>query len=134
MSKETPQNGRHRLTAIEQNHDENGIILPPAIAAFSVVIIPIQYHKSHRVKALADKLYQQLSAEGIDVLLDDRKERAGIMFADAELIGIPHRFVLSDTHADSGQIEYKARIDNTKHNVPFEQALKFIQNKIALWP
>ncbi|MBT3447066.1 MAG: proline--tRNA ligase, partial [Candidatus Thioglobus sp.] len=95
--------------AIEQNYDDRGIIFPEAIAPFQVVIVPINYNKSTRVKDLADSLYQQCLEAGIEVLLDDRKERAGIMFADSELLGIPHRMVLSDTHADNGNVEYKAR-------------------------
>ena len=116
--------------SIEQNHDARGIIFPEAIAPFQVVIVPINYNKSTRVKDLADRLYQQCLEIGIEVLLDDRKERAGIMFADSELLGIPHRIVLSDTHADNGKVEYKARNQSDKVEVDYEQALSFIQSKL----
>ena len=89
---------------IEQNHDERGIIFPKAIAPFELAIVPINYNKSSRVRELADQLYDDCRQKNIDVLLDDRKERPGIMFADSELLGIPHRFVISDTHADNGKI------------------------------
>ena len=116
--------------SIEQNHDARGIIFPEAIAPFQVVIVPFNYNKSTRVKDLADSLYQQCLEVGIEVLLDDRKERAGIMFADSELLGIPHRIVLSDTHADNGKVEYKARNQSDKVEVDYEQALSFIQSKL----
>ncbi|WXU00685.1 MAG: Proline--tRNA ligase [Catillopecten margaritatus gill symbiont] len=115
--------------AIEQNYDDRGIIFPASIAPFQVVIVPINYTKSTRVKALADDLYQQLLDAGIEVLLNDKKDRAGIMFAESELLGIPHRMVLSDTHADNGNIEYKARNNPDKVEVKFENALSFIQSK-----
>lgn len=116
--------------AIEQNYDNRGIIFPESIAPFQLVIVPINYNKSTRVKELADNLYQQCLEVGIEVLLDDRKERAGIMFADSELLGIPHRMVLSDTHADNGNVEYKARNNADKLEVSYEQALSFIQTKL----
>jgi prolyl-tRNA synthetase len=116
--------------AIEQNYDDRGIIFPDAIAPFSLVIVPINYNKSTRVKDLADNLYQQCLDAGIDVLLDDRKERPGILFADSELLGIPHRMVLSDTHADNGNVEYKARNNAEKIEVKFDDALVFIQSKL----
>ncbi len=116
--------------AIEQNYDDRGIIFPESIAPFQLVIVPINYNKSTRVKALADDLYQLCLEAGIEVLLDDRKERAGIMFADSELLGIPHRMVLSDTHADNGNVEYKARNAADKIEVRFDDALAFIQAKI----
>ncbi len=95
--------------AIEQNHDERGIIWPTAMAPFQAVITPIGYHKSEAVKAACDDLYDQLSAKGIDVLLDDRNERPGIMFADADLIGVPHRVVIGDKSLKNNQVEYKRR-------------------------
>jgi len=116
--------------AIEQNYDDRGIVFPQSIAPFQLVIVPINYNKSTRVKDLADSLYQQCLEAGIEVLLDDRKERAGIMFADSELLGIPHRMVLSDTHADNGNIEYKARNNADKLEVKFAEALSFIQSKL----
>ena len=116
--------------SIEQNYDDRGIIFPEAIAPFQVVIVPINYNKSTRVKDLADNLYQQCLKAGIEVLLDDRKERAGIMFADSELLGIPHRIVLSDTHADNGMVEYKARNNTEKLEVHYDEALSFIQSQL----
>ena len=116
--------------SIEQNYDDRGIIFPEAIAPFQVVIVPINFNKSTRVKDLADKLYQQCLKAGIEVLLDDRKERAGIMFADSELLGIPHRIVLSDTHADNGMVEYKARNNTEKLEVHYDEALSFIQSQL----
>ena len=93
--------------------------------------MPINYNKSTRVKELADKLYNQCLDAGIEVLIDDRKERPGILFADAELLGIPHRLVISDTHADNGNVEYKGRRSEDKIEVPYDQALGFIQEKLA---
>jgi prolyl-tRNA synthetase len=116
--------------SIEQNYDDRGIVFPESIAPFQVVIVPINYNKSSRVKDLADGLYQQCIDAGIEVLLDDRKERAGIMFADSELLGIPHRMVLSDTHADNGNVEYKARNHADKVEVSYAEALSFIQSKL----
>lgn len=95
--------------AIEQNHDSHGIIWPKAMAPFHVAIVPINYHRSERVKQKADELYQFLNQQGIEVLLDDRNERAGAMFADMDLIGIPHRLVISEKGLDAGLIEHKAR-------------------------
>ena len=117
--------------AIEQNYDDRGIIFPSAIAPFEMVIVPINYNKSTRVKDLADKLYNQCLDAGIEVLIDDRKERPGILFADAELLGIPHRLVISDTHADNGNVEYKGRRSEDKIEVPYDEALGFIQEKLA---
>ena len=116
--------------SIEQNYDDRGIIFPESIAPFQLVIVPINYNKSSRVKALADELYKDCLAQGIDVLLDDRKERPGIMFADSELLGIPHRFVLSDTHADNGKVEYKSRKEAEKVEVDFKLAVNFILDKL----
>jgi len=93
--------------AIEQGNDEKGIILPPAIAPFEVCIVPMGYYKSEAVKNCADQLYADLKAAGIDVLLDDRNERPGVMFADMELIGIPHRVVIGERGLKEGQLEYK---------------------------
>jgi prolyl-tRNA synthetase len=93
--------------------------------------VPINYNKSTRVKNLADNLYQQCLDAGVEVLLDNRKERAGIMFADSELLGIPHRMVLSDTHADNGNVEYKSRSNADKIEVRYDDALAFIQAKLV---
>ncbi|MGC6388637.1 proline--tRNA ligase [Ewingella sp. S1.OA.A_B6] len=95
--------------AIEQNHDERGIIWPDAIAPFQVAILPMNMHKSFRVKDVAEELYQTLRAKGIDVILDDRKERPGVMFADMELIGVPHQVVIGDRNLDAQELEYKNR-------------------------
>ncbi|MDN6651911.1 MAG: proline--tRNA ligase, partial [Enterobacterales bacterium] len=95
--------------AIEQNHDDRGIIWPDAIAPFQVAILPMNMHKSFRVKDLAESLYDSLRAKGIDVIMDDRKERPGVMFADMELIGVPHTIVIGDRNLDSDEIEYKHR-------------------------
>jgi len=95
--------------AIEQNHDEHGIIWPDAIAPFNVALLPMNMYKSLRVRDAAEKLYQELQHAGFDVLFDDRKERAGVMFANMDLLGIPHRLVLSERGLDDGKIEYKHR-------------------------
>ena len=97
--------------AIEQGNDERGIVLPPAITPFAVAVVPMGYHKSDAVKAAADQLYADLRSAGIDVVLDDRNERPGVMFADMELIGVPHRVVIGERGLASGQVEYKGRSD-----------------------
>ncbi|MDC0181586.1 proline--tRNA ligase [Candidatus Thioglobus sp.] len=116
---------------IEQNHDERGIIFPRAIAPFELVIVPINYNKSSRVRELADQLYNECHQQNIDVLLDDRKERPGIMFADSELLGIPHRLVISDTHADNGKIEYKSRVHPDKAEIDFKDAVAYILDMLV---
>ena len=100
--------------AIEQNFDDRGILWPEAIAPFQVAILPMNMHKSYRVQELAEKLYAELSGLGIEVLMDDRKERPGVMFADMELIGIPHTIVLGDRNLDNDDIEYKYRRNGDK--------------------
>ena len=97
--------------AIEQNNDERGIIWTEAMAPFTVVIVPMNYKKSADVKAAADDLYQQLQQAGVDVLLDDRDERSGVLLHDSELIGIPHRIVIGDRGLKAGKVEYQARKD-----------------------
>lgn len=104
--------------AIEQNHDERGIIWPTALAPFVLVICPINYHKSESVKAAADNLYQQCVTQGLSVLLDDRAMRPGVMFSDMDLIGIPHRIVLSDRGLGEQQFEYKGRRDQDAQELP----------------
>lgn len=99
--------------AIEQNYDERGIIFPAAIAPFQLSIIPIGYHKNQLVQAETEKLYQACRAAGIEVLLDDREERPGVMFADQELIGIPHRIVVGERNLRDGKVEYQGRLDKT---------------------
>ena len=125
--------GVNRIIAasIEQNHDEKGIIFPRAIAPFELIIVPINYNKSSRVRELADQLYKECKEKNIDVLLDDRKERPGIMFADSELLGIPHRLVISDTHADNGKIEYKSRSHSDKAEIDFKDSVSFILSKLV---
>ena len=125
--------GVNRIIAasIEQNHDEKGIIFPRAIAPFDLVIVPINYNKSSRVRELADQLYEDCKEKNIDVLLDNRKERPGIMFADSELLGIPHRLVISDTHADNGKIEYKSRSHADKAEIDFKDSVSFILSKLV---
>jgi len=114
---------RIAAAAIEQNHDDKGIIWPDAIAPFTAVISPIHMAKSDAVKAAAESLYEQMLNAGIDVLLDDRPLRPGVMFADAELIGIPHRFVVSDKLLAESQIEYKGRKDSEATLISIDEAL-----------
>lgn len=115
--------------AIEQCHDERGIIWPEAIAPFSVVIIPMNMHKSEKVQATAEKLYADLQAAGIEVLFDDRKERPGVMFADAELIGIPHTIVIGERNLDNGDVEYKHRAGGDKELIKVNDIVEFIKHR-----
>ena len=117
--------------AIEQNHDARGIIWPDALAPFTVVVCPIGPDRSPEVKAAADKLYAELLAAGVDVLLDDRGERPGAMFADWELIGVPHRVVISDRGLKEGQLEYQHRRDAAATKVPAGEVFGFIQGRLA---
>ncbi|HPB89912.1 MAG TPA: proline--tRNA ligase [Rugosibacter sp.] len=117
--------------AIEQGHDERGIVFPQNIAPFSVVIVPMAYAKSEMVKTAADALYEQLCTAGIDVLLDDRDERPGFMFADWELIGVPHRIVVGERGLKEGQLEYKGRTDTEAGMVSADEMLGFIQQKLS---
>ena len=117
--------------AIEQNHDERGIIWPDALAPFTVVVCPIGMDRSAEVKLAAETLYEQLLAGGVDVLLDDRGERPGAMFADWELIGVPHRLVISDRGLKEGQFEYQHRRETAATKVPAAGALSFLQSKLA---
>jgi prolyl-tRNA synthetase len=112
--------------AIEQNHDERGIIWPDAMAPFKVVIVPIGYDKSEQVKHAADELYQMLLNQHIDVLLDDRKERAGVMFADMDLIGIPHRIVMSEKTLAENKVEYKKRRDSVARMIDINYIIEKI--------
>ncbi|MCO6549705.1 MAG: proline--tRNA ligase [Gilliamella sp.] len=115
--------------AIEQCHDDRGIVWPEAIAPFSVVIIPMNMHKSEKVQATAEKLYADLQAAGIEVLFDDRKERPGVMFADAELIGIPHTIVIGERNLGNGEVEYKHRSGGDKVMVKVNNIIEFIQSR-----
>ncbi|HEC18122.1 MAG TPA: proline--tRNA ligase [Gammaproteobacteria bacterium] len=115
--------------AIEQNHDERGIIWPDAIAPFQVAIVPMNMHKSQRLREAVDALYDQLTGAGFDVLLDDRKERPGVMFADMELMGIPHRLVLGERGLDAGSVEYKGRRDADKRDIPLAGVIDFLKER-----
>ena len=112
--------------AIEQNNDESGIYWPEALAPFQLVICPLNYHKSDAVKKAADQLYQQCLQQGIDVLLDDRPLRLGVMLSDMELIGIPHRIILSERGLKAEQFEYKGRRDPTVQHHPLSTVVKFL--------
>lgn len=116
--------------AIEQNHDERGIIWTNSLAPFTVALLPMNMHKSYRVQEAAEQLYRTLSDLGIEVLFDDRKERAGVMFADMELMGIPHRLVVSERGLDEGNIEYKGRTDKESQVVSLQQIVTFMQNRL----
>ncbi|HDL7826030.1 TPA: proline--tRNA ligase [Yersinia enterocolitica] len=116
--------------AIEQNHDERGIIWPDAIAPFQVAILPMNMHKSFRVQALAEELYATLRSHGIDVILDDRKERPGVMFADMELIGVPHNIVIGDRNLDSEEVEYKNRRAGEKQMIKTSEIIDFLLSQI----
>lgn len=126
--------GVSRIVAasIEQNHDDKGIIWPDAIAPFQVAIVTLNAHKTPIVAEAGEKLYEQLRQAGYDVLLDDRKERPGVKFADMELIGIPHRFVISDRGLAAGTLEYKGRRDADKQDVAVADALAFLVNASPL--
>ena len=117
--------------AIEQGHDERGIVWPDALAPFTVVICPIGYDRSADVKAAADRLHDDLVAAGVDVLLDDRGERPGAMFADWELIGLPHRVVISDRGLKEGKVEYQGRRDGAATPVPAAEVLAFVKGKLG---
>jgi prolyl-tRNA synthetase len=112
--------------AIEQNHDERGIIWPMALTPFALAICPINYHKSETVREAVDKLYEQCIAQGLNVLLDDRALRPGAMFADMELIGIPHRIVLSERGLGAHQFEYKGRSDQDSQDLPLAELTSLI--------
>ncbi|HEY3646019.1 MAG TPA: proline--tRNA ligase [Gammaproteobacteria bacterium] len=116
--------------AIEQNHDERGIIWPAPLAPFDLALLPLNMAKSEKLKAAAEKLYAELQAMGYQVLMDDRDLRPGPMFADAELIGVPHRLVLSERGLDAGTIEYKGRTDADKQDIPAAQIMEFLKPRI----
>ena len=117
--------------AIEQNHDDKGIIWPDALAPFTVVLCPISPDRFPDVKAAADKLYGELLAAGVDVILDDRNERPGAMFADWELIGVPHRVTIGDRGLKAGEVEYQHRRDAASTNVPVTDILGLIQSRLT---
>lgn len=117
--------------AIEQNHDARGIVFPAPIAPFECCLVPIGYHKSPQVREAADRLHAQLEQEGIDTLMDDRDERPGVLFADMELIGIPHRLVLSERGLAAGNAEYKGRIDEKPQDLPLAGVVPFLKERLA---
>ena len=116
--------------AIEQNYDERGIMLPAAMAPFQIAIVPIGMGKSEAVRNAVEKLYAELQAAGIDVLLDDRDERPGVMFADMELIGIPHRIVIGERGLRDGMLEYQGRRDAAAQTIPLQNALEFVESRL----
>src|SRR5689334_22047238 len=117
--------------AIEQSHDARGIIWPDSIAPFTVVVCPIGADRSAEVKAAADKLYEELKVLGVDVILDDRGERPGAMFADWELIGVPHRVVISDRALKEGQLEVQGRRDAEAGKVAVADVLATVKARLA---
>ncbi len=116
--------------AIEQNHDERGIIWPEPLAPFQVVLVPLNLQKSARVREVADRLYNELTAQGIEVLYDDRDARPGVKFADAELLGIPHRLVVGERGLEAGRLEYRYRRDTQSTEFPAGEAVEFIKARI----
>jgi prolyl-tRNA synthetase len=117
--------------AIEQNHDENGICWPEPIAPFQVALLPMNAKKSHRVREAAEKLYEELVKAGVEVLLDDRNVRPGVMFKDMELIGIPHRVVIGERGIDEGKLEYRARTATENETISLDNAADEILLKLA---
>ena len=116
--------------AIEQNHDDKGVIWPAALAPFQIALLPMNMHKSERLKEATEKLYLELKEAGFDVLFDDRKVRPGFMFSDMELIGIPHRVVLGDRGLDNGMVEYRARVDSDNQDIPLEGIIEFLTDRL----
>ena len=117
--------------AIEQNHDERGIAFPRPVAPFDLSLVPIGYHKSASVREAAERLYGELSATGVDVLLDDREERPGVLFADMDLVGIPHRLVLSEKGLAAGTLEYKRRRESQPQPIAAGAAVEFLKERLA---
>jgi prolyl-tRNA synthetase len=113
--------------AIEQNHDDNGIIWPEPLAPFDVVLVPINMHRSETVRDAAEALYVELQNLGFEVLFDDRDVRPGVKFADAELIGIPHRLVISERGLDANELEYRHRRDEESRNLNREEVLNLLK-------
>ena len=118
--------------AIEQNHDDKGIVWPDAIAPFSVALTPVGYGKSEQVRQVADQLYEQLQSSGVDVLLDDRDERPGVMFAEMELIGIPHRITIGERGLKAGNVEYVNRRSLQTTSVAVADAFAFVQTQLRI--
>ena len=117
--------------AIEQNHDERGIIFPRAMAPFELAVVPIGFRKSAQVRETAEKLHRELTAAGVDALLDDRDERPGVAFADMELIGIPHRVVVGERGLKNGQIEYQGRRDPQAQAIALQDAVKSVKSRVC---
>ncbi|MGC7590392.1 proline--tRNA ligase [Bisgaard Taxon 46] len=115
--------------AIEQHHDERGIIWPENIAPFKVAIVPMNMHKSESVQQFAEELYRTLTAQGVEVIFDDRKERPGVMFADMELIGVPHMIVIGEKNLEKGEIEYKNRRSGEKEMIAKDQLIDVLKAK-----
>jgi prolyl-tRNA synthetase len=118
--------------AIEQNFDERGIVLPTSMAPFQIVLVPIGMGKSDAVRKAVDHLYADLKSAGMEVLLDDRDERPGVMFADMELIGIPHRMVIGERGLKEGMLEYQGRGDAAAQTIPLQKALEFVKLKLCV--
>jgi prolyl-tRNA synthetase len=117
--------------AIEQNHDERGICWPEPLAPFQVAVLPMNARKSHRVRDVAEKLYADLLAAGVETLLDDRDIRPGVMFNDMELIGIPHRVVIGERGIDSNELEYRYRIAEENESIPLDTAVDALLGRLA---
>jgi prolyl-tRNA synthetase len=117
--------------AIEQNHDDAGITWPEALAPFEVALCPMNLHKSDNVRKVVEQAYADLAAAGIDVLLDDRKVRPGVMFADMELIGIPHRIVIGDRGLENGTVEYKQRCGGDAEEIPLDRIVDFVKERLS---
>jgi prolyl-tRNA synthetase len=117
--------------AIEQNHDERGIVWPASMAPFTVVVCAIGYERSAEVQAAADRLHDELAAAGLDVVLDDRGERPGAMFADWELIGVPVRLVVSDRGLKAGTVEVQGRRDAAATVVPLAEAVASVKGRLS---
>ncbi|MBI5910972.1 MAG: proline--tRNA ligase [Betaproteobacteria bacterium] len=117
--------------AIEQNHDARGIVFPQPIAPFQLALVPIGYRKSAQVRETCDKLYQELAAAGIEVLFDDRDERPGVMFADMELVGIPHRVVVGERGLKQGKLEYQGRCDQASTPVTMDELIAFVKARLC---
>jgi prolyl-tRNA synthetase len=117
--------------AIEQNHDDRGIIWPDPMAPFAVAVIPLGYRKSEAVKAAAENLYAELSGAGLEVFLDDRDERPGVLLADQELVGIPHRVVIGDRGLKEGMVEYQHRRDAAATKVALGDAARHVLSRLT---
>jgi prolyl-tRNA synthetase len=117
--------------AIEQNHDERGIIWPEPLAPFDVIVVPINFQKSARVREASERLYAELGAAGFEVVLDDRDARPGVKFADAELYGIPHRIVVGERGLDAGRLEYRHRRATESEEFALADAVAFLRSRQA---